>query len=71
MWNAALWALLVCASVCIAVSLFGTHPLGRMWRIDIIELRQRRHLIEVLENNTHPLLREPGTVGTDDFPSLF
>ncbi|KAB1140753.1 hypothetical protein F7R91_34620 [Streptomyces luteolifulvus] len=65
MWNAALWSLLVCASVCTVGSLLGSHPLGRMWRIDVIELRQRRRMIEVLEENTHPLHRQPETVGAD------
>jgi hypothetical protein len=40
-----------------------------MWRIDVIELRQRSRMIEVLEKNTGPLHREPGTIGTDDFSS--
>jgi hypothetical protein len=68
-WNTALWALLVCASVCTVGSILGSHPFGRLWRIDSLELRQRRRMIEVLDENTHPLLREPVTVGTNDFPA--
>ncbi|WP_327434245.1 MULTISPECIES: hypothetical protein [unclassified Streptomyces] len=69
MWTTAIWALLVCASVCTVGSLLGSHPHGRMWRIDVIELRQRSRMIEVLEKNTGPLRREAGTIGTDDFSS--
>jgi hypothetical protein len=61
-WNTALWALLVCTSVCAMGSLAGSPPLGRMWRVDVLELRRRRRMIEVLERNTRPLRREPGTV---------
>jgi hypothetical protein len=64
-WNTALWALLVCASVCTVGSLLGSHPLGRMWRVDVLELRRRRRMIEVLEENTHPLHREPEAAGVD------
>jgi len=43
-------------------SLLGSHPLGRMWRVDVLEPRRRRRMIEVLERNTHPLHREPNAV---------
>ncbi|WP_149179809.1 hypothetical protein [Streptomyces sp. TRM49041] len=65
MWNTALWTLIVCASVCTVGSLLGSHPLGRMWRVDVLELRRRRRMIEVLEENTHPLHRELDAVGVD------
>jgi hypothetical protein len=64
-WNTVFWALIVCASVCTVGSLLGSHAPGRMWRVDVLELRRRRRMIEVLEENTRYLHREPDAVGVD------
>jgi hypothetical protein len=61
MWNTVMWTFLACAAFCTVGSLLGCSAFGRMWRIDVIELRQRHCMIEVLEANTHPLHRDPAT----------
>jgi hypothetical protein len=61
MWNTVMWTFLACAAFCTVGSLLGCRSVGRMWRIDVIELRQRHCMIKVLEVNTHPLHRDPAT----------
>ena len=68
-FNTALWALLICAGVCAMGSILGSPPIGRMWRVDVLELRRRRHMIEVLERNARSLRREPDTATVGDYPS--
>jgi hypothetical protein len=66
MVNTTLWLLLTCASACTALSAFLPPPAARMWRIDILELRRRRRLIEVLTANTRsasPELSSPTPPG--------
>jgi hypothetical protein len=47
-----LWLLLACGSACTALSVFLPPPTARMRTIDIIELRRRRRLFEILAANT-------------------
>ncbi|MFF9868239.1 hypothetical protein ACF1G0_23040 [Streptomyces sp. NPDC013953] len=47
----ALWLLLACGSACMALSAFLPAPASRMGRIDTLELRRRRRMIEVLAAN--------------------
>ncbi|MEU0662252.1 hypothetical protein [Streptomyces lavendulocolor] len=47
-----LWLLLVCGSTCTALSVFLPSPTSRMRTVDIVELRRRRRLFEILAANT-------------------
>ncbi|GGU38163.1 hypothetical protein GCM10010274_26870 [Streptomyces lavendofoliae] len=70
-----LWLLLACGSTCTALSVFLPSPASRMRTVDIVELRRRRRLFEILAANTHPgydhraaptsaVDRAPGTAAT-------
>lgn len=51
--NTTLWTLVACVSVTTTLSALVPPPSTRMWRVDVLELRRRHHLIKVLEANTH------------------
>ncbi|MEV3970337.1 hypothetical protein AB0K68_19650 [Streptomyces sp. NPDC050698] len=54
MGNAAVWVLIVSASVCVFGSLFVADPRRGMHRADVTEMFRRHRMVEVLRANTRP-----------------
>ncbi|EYT79884.1 hypothetical protein ACFPC0_13080 [Streptomyces andamanensis] len=63
MWNATLWTLIACASLCTAGSILVPPYQCRMWRVDSDELRRRRLMVAVLKNNTRTPEGDPAVEG--------
>jgi hypothetical protein len=54
-WNVTVWTLVVTASACVAGSVFMPPYQCGMRRVDVMELRRRRHMVAVLQANCRAL----------------
>ncbi len=59
MWNVTVWMLVAAASACTVGSVFLPPYQSRMRRVDTVELRRHRHMVEVLQSNSRPFPGEP------------
>ncbi len=60
MWNVTVWMLVAAASACtVGGSVFLPPYQCRMRRVDTVELRRHRHMVEVLQRNSRPFSGEP------------